>query len=166
MSSFKKKILASAIVISAGVGISFNAFAGGSTPLPVTPTILGTCKVTTAPPALNFGSIDPSGLANVTTTTTFAMKCTNGTASTAASDDGGLHASAGVKRMVHSVTATAFLPYAIAYPCATGVAGAGFGAAATTVTITGTITPAQFQNALVTTGAQTYNDTVTITVAP
>jgi spore coat protein U-like protein len=164
MNSFKKKVLASAIVISAGIGISFNAFASGTAAVPVSATITGTCKVTTAPTALNFGAIDPSGTANVTTTTTFAMKCTNGTASTG-TDDGGQHASAGVKRMIHSVTTTAFLPYAIAYPAATGT-GTGFGAAATTVTVTGTITPAQFQNALVTGTGQNYSDTVTITVNP
>jgi hypothetical protein len=49
-----------------------------------------------------------------------------------------------------------------------GFAGAGFAAAAPsqTITINGTITPAQFAPALITTGAQLYADTVTITVNP
>jgi hypothetical protein len=35
-----------------------------------------------------------------------------------------------------------------------------------TVTVTGTITPSQFQKALVTSAGQLYSDTVTITVNP
>ena len=93
------------------------------------------------------------------------MKCSNGTTSTAATDDGGLNFSV-TKRMKHSVTATAFLPYAIAYSGDTGFAGAGFGGAGTPVTINGTITPAQYAGALATTGAEVYADTVTITVNP
>src|SRR5471032_1529949 len=144
MYSFKKNILASAIIVSAGLGISFNTFASGTTPLTVNAQILGTCKVLAAPGVLNFGSIDPSGVANVTTTATFTMQCTNGTTSTAATDNNGLFFS-GTKRMQHPVTATQFLPYAIAYTNDTGFAGAGFGTGASrTVTITGTITPAQF----------------------
>jgi spore coat protein U-like protein len=143
------------------------AFGAGSNTLSLSTNVIGTCKVTTPPVVLDFGTIDPSGGSNVTALTTFAMKCTKGTLSTAASDNGGLNFS-GTKRMKHSVTATAFLPYAIAYSGAVGFTGQGFGAAALAqpVTISGTVTPAQFQNALVTTAGQVYSDTVTITVNP
>ena len=164
--SIKLTALACA-VLAAGLVVSTGAFAGGTTPLTVNAQVSGTCKVTTAPATLNFGTIDPTGGSNATASTTFVMKCSNGTTSTAATDDNGLHFS-GTKRMVHSVTATAFLPYAIAYSGDVGFAGAGFGGAAAsqTVTINGTITPAQFSGALATTGAQVYTDTVTITVNP
>jgi len=165
--SIKLTALASA-VLAAGLVMSPTAFAGGQTSLPVTAKISGVCKVTTAPGTLDFGTIDPSGSSTITPTSTFVMKCSNGTTSTAATDNNGLNVSGGVKRMVHSVTGTAYLPYAITYGNDTGFAGAGFGGAAgsQTVTINGTITPAQYAGALATAGAEIYTDTVTITVNP
>jgi spore coat protein U-like protein len=166
----KLTALASA-VLAAGFVMSTGAIAGGTTPLTVNAKISGVCKVTTAPGLLDFGTIDPSGGANATATATFVMKCTTGTLSTAATDGagaGGLHSSGGFKRMQHSVTATAFLPYAIVYAGDTGFAGAGFGGAAATktVTINGTVLVADYAGALATTGVQVYADTVTITVNP
>jgi spore coat protein U-like protein len=167
MRNSAKTAIAAAVLAAAGLGLSGVAVAGGTTPLTVNAQVLGVCKVLAAPATLNFGTIDPSSAVNATATATFTMQCTNGTTSTAATDNNGLHLLAGTKRMQHSVTATAFLPYAIGYSGDSGFAGAGFGGAASkTITITGTITPAQFQTALVTTGAQLYADTVTITVNP
>lgn len=142
-------------------------FGAGSNNLGLSTNVIGTCKVITAPATLDFGTIDPSGASNATASITFTMKCTKGTVSTAASDDGGLFF-AGTKRMQHSATVTAFLPYALVYRGDIGFTGQGFGVAASaqTVTITGSVTPAQFQNALVTTAGQIYSDTVTITVNP
>jgi spore coat protein U-like protein len=154
-------------MLMAGLAMSSGAFAGGTTSLTVNAKISGVCKVTTAPGTLDFGTIDPSGGANATATTTFVMRCSNGVTSTAATDNNGLNFST-TKRMQHSVTATAFLPYAITYSNDTGFAGAGFAGAATsqTITINGTVTPAQYAPATATTGAQVYADTVTITVNP
>lgn len=139
----------------------------GSNTLSLSTNVIGTCKVTLPPGVLDFGTIDPSGGSTVTASTTFAMKCTKGTISTAPGDDGGLNFS-GTKRMQHSVTPTAYLPYAVSYSGAAGFTGQGFGVAALaqTVTVNGSVTPAQFQNALVTTGAQNYRDLVVITVNP
>jgi hypothetical protein len=164
--TFKLSAVA-AILADAGI-LSTNAVAGGTTTLTVNAKITGKCMVTTAPGTLDFGTIDPSGSSNVTATTTFAMKCSNGTTSAASTDNNGLYFSAGSKRLQHSVTTTAYLPYGIAYTGDVGFAGAGFAAAAAsqTVTITGTITPANYNNALATTGAAVYADTVTITVNP
>ncbi|MDQ3259370.1 MAG: spore coat U domain-containing protein [Pseudomonadota bacterium] len=154
-----------------GVGVALQAlpaFGAGSNSLSMSATVVGTCKVITPPGVLDFGDIDPSGSSNVTATTTFAMKCTKSTVSTAGTDDGGLNLSGGTKRMKHSVTATAFLPYAVSYSGAAGFTGLGFGAAALaqTITVNGTVTPAQYQNALVTAAGQLYSDTVIITVNP
>ena len=161
----KLTTLASA-VLSAGLVMSNAVYAGGTTALTVNAKISGVCKVTTAPGTLDFGTIDPSGAANATATTTFVMKCSNGTTSAAATDDNGLNFSV-TKRMQHTVAGN-FLPYAIAYVNDTGFSGAGFAAAAATrtITINGTITPAQYAGALATIGAQIYADTVTITVNP
>ena len=146
---------------------AFSVYAAGSNTLSMSATVIGTCKVTTPPGILDFGNIDPSGASNITASTTFAIKCTKNTVSTAATDDGGSNFF-GTKRMKHSVTATAFLPYAVTYGGDAGFTGQGFGAAALahTVTVNGTITPAQFQNALVTAAGQVYSDTITITVNP
>jgi hypothetical protein len=145
----------------------FPAYGAGSNSLTLSAQVIGTCKVTTPPGILDFGNIDPSGGGNITASTTFAVKCTKNTVSTAATDNGGLNFS-GTKRMKHSVTATAFLPYAVSYSGAAGFTGQGFGPAALaqTVTVNGTITPAQFQNARVTVAGQIYSDTVTISVNP
>jgi spore coat protein U-like protein len=143
------------------------ALGAGSNTLGTASTVLGQCKVTAAPGVLNFGTIDPSGTVNIVASTTFSMNCTKGTVSTAASDNGGANFS-GTKRMKHSATPTAFLPYAVAYSGDAGFTGQGFGPAALphTVTVTGTITPLQFQKARVTSAGQLYSDTVTITVNP
>jgi len=159
----KLTALASAIV-AAGFGMAPSAFAGGTTNMTVTATILATCKVITAPAALAFGSIDPSGVANVTATTTFTTKCSNGTTEAASTDNGGANVLAGQKRMQTTAPTGNFLAYGVAYAGDTTFTGTGFAAGAgNTVTVTGTITPAQFQNAVANT---TYTDTVVITVAP
>ncbi len=163
LSCVTKLALSISLLVASGI-----AAASGTTTLTVNAKISGGCKVSTAPALLDFGTIDPNSTANAVATQTFAMKCSNGTTSTATTDDNGLHFAAATKNMAHSVTATALLPYALAYTNDTGFAGAGFGAAAATrvVTVTGTITPAQFSGALATTGAQIYADTVVITVNP
>lgn len=143
------------------------AAGAGSNALGTSASVVGTCKVTTPPGVLDFGNIDPSGTSNVTASITFGVKCTRLTVSTAATDDGGLYLAGGVKRMRHSTAPTAFLPYSVAYVAAAFI-GQGFGpsAGAQTVTVNGTITPAQYQDALVTAAGQIYSDTVTITVNP
>ena len=161
----------SCFLAALGVGAALQALpasGAGSNTLGLSTTVVGTCKVATPPGMLDFGTIDPSGSGNVTASTSFAMKCTKSTVSTAATDDGGLHFSGGVKRMRHSVTATAFLPYAVTYGGDVGFTGQGFGAgaAAQTVTVSGTVTSAQYQNALMTVAGQLYSDTVIITVNP
>ena len=145
---------------------SSMAAAGGTTTLTVNAKIAAGCKVSTAPALLDFGTIDPNSAVNAVATQTFAMKCSNGTTSTATTDDNGLNFASATKNMKHSVTATALLPYALAYTNDTGFVGAGFSnaAASRVITITGTITPAQFSGALATTGAQVYADTVVISV--
>jgi hypothetical protein len=157
-------VCASAILLVAGLGLSPAALAGGTTNLTVTAQITGVCKIIAPVSALSFGAIDPSGVANVTTTATFTTKCSNGTIETASTDNGGNNAVGAQKRMQTTLPVGKFLAYGITYAGDT-TTGQGFGAAivANTVTITGTITPAQFQNA---TANATYTDTVVITVAP
>ena len=165
MRSMKACARAALIILAVGHG-SFAGAAGTGT-LTMSASVTGTCQVTTPPGVLDFGLIDPSGSSNVTASTTFAIKCTKSTVSTAPTDNGGANFS-GTKRMKHSASATDFLPYAVSYAGAAGFTGQGFSAvaAAQTVTVNGVITPAQYQGARVTAAGQTYSDTVTITVNP
>jgi len=155
---------ASAGSLVAGLAICSSALAGGTTNMTVNAQILATCKIIAPVGVLNFGIIDPSGVANVTTTTTFTTKCSNGTVETASTDNGGNNLLAGQKRMQTTAPAGKFLAYGVSYAGDT-TTGQGFGGAVTasTVTVTGTITPAQFQNA---TANATYTDLVVITVSP
>lgn len=158
-----------AMCVAGALGVSSGALAGGTTSLAVTAKVLGKCSVSTAAGTLDFGTIDPSSGANAAATpATFAMKCSNGTVSTAATDDGGLHNSGTSKRMLHSANAAAFLPYSVSYSGDVGFTGAGLGGAAAsqTVTVNGTVLTTDFQNASATTGADSYTDTVVITVNP
>lgn len=161
-----KACLRAAFVILAVCHAACAGSAGTGT-LTMSATVVGTCQVTTPPGVLDFGVIDPSGSSNVTASTTFAIKCTKNTVSTAATDNGGANFS-GTKRMKHSTVGTAFLPYAVSYAGAAGFTGQGFAAAAAaqTVTVNGVITPAQYQSARVTGAGEIYSDTVTITVNP
>jgi spore coat protein U-like protein len=144
--------------------VSPAALAGGTTSLTVKATILATCKVIATPAPLAFGSIDPSGASNVTATTTFTTRCTNGTKETASTDNGGNNLLATQRRMQTTTPVGKFLAYGVAYSGDTTFTGTGFGSAASnTVTVTGTITPAQFQTA---TANTTYTDTLVITVSP
>jgi hypothetical protein len=160
----RRKLWVCAAVLMMAFGATPAALAGGTTNLTVKATILATCKIITAPAPLAFGGIDPSGLVNVTATTTFTTKCSNGTAESASTDNAGNNVLAGQRRMQTTAPVGKFLAYGVAYTGDTTFTGTGFGAgAANTVTVTGTITPAQFQNA---TANATYTDTLVITVSP
>lgn len=110
---------------------------------------------------LAFGNIDPSSATNRTASVNLRIRC-NGSAALASysiTAGNGLHGTGpGQPRMQHAVTATEFLAYAIDAPF-TGTTPKG---ATTVVAITGTITPAQFQNAL----AGNYTDTIVLTLSP
>jgi|tagenome__1003787_1003787.scaffolds.fasta_scaffold20982021_3 spore coat protein U-like protein len=165
MRGMKACFLAAFFILGLHAGMSVHA--AGSNTVSMSATVIGTCKVTTPPGILDFGNIDPSGTSNVTASITFSIKCTKNTVSTAATDDGGSNF-LGSKRMKHSGTPTAFLPYSISYSGDTGFTGQGFGPAAPAhnVTVNGSILPAQYQNALVTAAGEIYSDIVTITVNP
>lgn len=120
------------------------------------------CKFRTAAGSvLAFGNIDPSSATNRTATVNLTIRC-NGSAATASyaltADDGLYGVGPGQPRMRHAVTATEFLPFTLDTPI-TGTTPKGVD---TVLAITGTITPAQFQNA----PAGNYADTVVLTLSP
>jgi spore coat protein U-like protein len=111
---------------------------------------------------LPFGSIDPASRVDATVSVQMTIGCfgSNATTTFALTANDGLHPQgAGNRRMLHGTVSTAFLPYSITINPASATVPR---LALRTITITGTITPAQFQDARV--GA--YSDTVAVTVNP
>lgn len=110
---------------------------------------------------LGFGNIDPASATNATATVNTTIRCTGSdnlaTYSFAAGD--GQNLQAGNRRMRHGAVATEFLPYSLSISPASATIPKG---ATQLITITGTITPAQFQNVR----GGFYSDTVAITLTP
>lgn len=154
----KKKILGLALV---GVLAPLTAMAASTThQLNVSATVVGNCRFNDAgPTALAFGSIDPTSVANKTATANVTFRCTSGTTSSmfsvvGANDAGGVH---------YVSDGTNDMAYTVNFGGSDAQDGIGHGAGKDlTLTVTGTIAVADFQNA----PASTYNDTLTLTIAP
>ena len=111
---------------------------------------------------LTFGTIDPSSAINATASGSLVVRCGGSAANAtfAITHDSGLHeTSAGLYRMQHSVTPTAYLAYDVSYSPQSATIPKNTNQ---TITITGTVTPSQFGNAI----AGNYTDTVTVSVSP
>lgn len=145
-------------------GVAFSAGSASAT-MAVSATVLSTsnCKFNAPSSAsLAFGTIDPSGLANVTATASLVVRCGGSApnATFAITDDSGLYKTGpGAYRMRHAVTTTAFLGYSVGYSPQTATIPKNTDQ---TIMITGTITAAQYGNAI----AGSFADTVTLTISP
>lgn len=110
---------------------------------------------------LDFGSIDPSSGSSKTGSVTMVVRC-QGSADPATfvltAGDGLYSTGAALPRMRHVVNAAEFLPYTLNTP----ISGTIPKGVDTNVVITGTTTPAQFQNAI----AGNFADTVVLTLSP
>ena len=144
--------LVAATLLTCAAGL---AAAAGSQTLAVTASVQGICKFSAASTPLAFGSIDPSSTVNQVMTTNVLYKCTKGTTSA------GVTATGGLTRTMTGPTAADLLGYTLGFTGDTQT-GAGFGAGNLTLVVTGTITPAQFQN--VSSGA--YSESVTLNITP
>lgn len=132
--------------------------------LTVNATVQSVCKFTGAAQTLSF-DIDPSltGNASGTLSAPITYKCSNGVTTAAVSAGNGAHWSGSTRQMSTGGTTPSLLPYALTV---TGSAnGSGFGSAVTanTVTVTGTVAQADYQNA---TASTAYTDTVVLTLTP
>ena len=124
------------------------------------------CTFTSAPTALNFGTLNPANNSDVIATSTVRVRCTqpppcpgNDCAYTM-TDNNGLHygGTPPSYRMINATVPTEFLPYEFTYT----VSGTVQRNANTVFTFTGTVRASSYQNAYV--GA--YSDTVTVTINP
>lgn len=120
------------------------------------------CKFRSSATALNFGTIDPSSGSQATASTTVQIKCA-GSASSATysiqAGDGLYSTGPGLRRVRNTTTTTEFMPYTLSLSPASATIPKN---AAQTITVSGTIAPADFQNAAV--GG--YSDTVVLTLNP
>lgn len=146
------------------IGTAAPALAAGSATVSVGATVLSknNCKFNYPPSAtLAFGNIDPSSSANATATATLTIHCggASPTVSYALTHDSGLHETGvNANRMKHA-TLNEYLPYAFALTPSSATIPKNSNQ---TITITGTMTPANFQNAAM----GTYADTVIVAVNP
>lgn len=158
----KKLILASLWV--ACLLLAAGTAAAATSTLTVAATVLSksNCKFTTATSALNFGSIDPAGSTNATANTTVQFRCAGAAdpASFYIGHDSGLYgASPSTLRMRHAIVTSEFLPYSLALSPSSGSVPKK---TTQTLTISGTVLAADYQNAYV----GNYADSVILTINP
>jgi hypothetical protein len=152
-----------AAIVILGSGLPAQAATSAAT-LSVTATVVSknVCKFTTPTATLAFGVIDPGLATNATASVTTTFKCT-GSAATATylitTNDGLWSTGINARRMRHTTIATEFMPYALTVSPSTGTVARNVDQ---TLTITGTVLPADYQNRF--SGA--YSDTVVLTLTP
>ncbi len=117
--------------------------------------------VNSGPTALNFGSIDPSAQGNVTAGASINFRC-NGSDAVAtfgvSSDDGLYESGPSSPRMQHVSQPGEYLPYDISFPSSGSVPRN----TVQSLSLSGSISPASFQNA----SAGSYSDTIVLTITP
>lgn len=149
------KAIAAALLTASG------AASADTQPLAVSATVSGVCKFTTASRTLGF-TVDPSSTSDIAGVMSgdIQYKCTNGTSATGVTASNGSNFST-VRRMRRGAT-TDYLPYSLTIAGGTQ-AGTGFGSGQEkTLTVTGSVAVADFENLT----AGTYADAVTLTLTP
>jgi hypothetical protein len=138
-----------ALILSSIAGL---AAASGTQQIDVSATVSTVCKFTTGSAiAMTFAAIDPSSAGPATKAVDVPFQCTKGTSDTSVTvTAGGSSLVNGSDTMAYSVTVGTI-------PSGTGFSGS---AAATKVTVTGSIPATSYADAK----ALTYTDTVTLTI--
>ncbi len=162
--SRRSRIAGLAIAAAVLAGACLPVVAAGTHTILVGATVLSAsnCRFTNAgPTALSFGTIDPSSTSDKTASASIGFRC-SGSAGTAVynvtSDDGLYESGPGAARMRHATDTTQFLKYTVNLP----QSGAVPKNTNQTLTVTGTVLVADFQNAI----AGTFADSVVLTIAP
>lgn len=160
MNKFKRFTL----VAVTGTFVSAAAFATDTHTLNVSATVTAVCKFNSAAATsltiANSGtSVDPSIAVDATGTANVLFRCTSGTTSSISAGNGN-NFSGGSRRVA---AGTNYIPYSLALS-GTAQSGSGFSGAGAdkTLSATGTIIQADFQNA----SAGAYTDVVVLTVTP
>lgn len=150
--------------LMAAASLAAQAASDGGT-MAVTAKVVGRTGclfVNAGSPTLDFGTIDQASTANATAATTITVRCRgNMVANWRITADNGLNPSGtGTRRMRHQTDASQLMPYALTISPASGRFWLFWGAGTTTVNLTGSITPANFQPV----AAGPYSDSVTLTL--
>lgn len=150
----KKSLLAAAVFAALGAG---SAQASDSVSVTVNATIVGVCKFFTAAPVVNItntgtgSNIDPSSATTATGDALITYRCSNGTTPVFVVPATATVTAGGGASMTPTMTSTG------------GGAGTGMGnAEGKTLTVTGTILQAAFQNA----AAGAYTGSISVSVTP
>jgi spore coat protein U-like protein len=149
-----------AALCAAGILGGANAWAGDTATVAVSAAVVGTCKFNSGG-SISF-TLDQTSASDATgSVVNPAFWCTKNTSYTVSDDDGLWETGVGARRMKSTTLGTPeYIPYAFGYTTT------GTGAGKTTP-ITLTLTGATVLNAnFVNVSADTYGDTVTLTVAP
>lgn len=165
---FSRRFFPLALTV-AGVLLASPAEAGDGAAVSVSAIVLSKsiCKFTTNTASIPFGSMDAAMSGNRVVSATLSFKCEGsaggaqgGTyASFAFSTDDGLYETGpGLPRMRGTVP-TQYLPYSLGLSPASGQLNKG---ATGTLTLTGTVTPANLANAV----SGSFSDTVAVTLLP
>src|SRR3989304_5529941 len=153
-----KKLLGMVMVLGLVLGLGRAAMAADSNTVTVTANVVGTCKFNSATSTLAFGGLDPSSGSDVNASTSTTFWCTKNATYSVTDDDGLYETGANANRMRHATTLTEYVPYSFSYNPTTG---SGLGRTSRiTLTIDGTVTFANYQNA----AAGDYADTVVVSI--
>jgi spore coat protein U-like protein len=153
MKKFFIIVISIAFTIVAG-----NAAAADSNTLTVAASVTGTCRFSSGTSTLNFGALDQSSAADASATGNTQFWCTRNATYTVGANNG-LYFDT-TRRMRHASENTEFIPYNLTF---TPTAGTGSGKTSPiTLNLSGTITNANYVNAV----AGNYADTVTLSITP
>lgn len=142
----------SAVAVADGTVVSVSAFVVSKS----------NCRFRTSSAALPFGPLDASLSSDRVVTATLDFRCQGSApfASFIFSSDDGLHESGPNRpRMGHATVSNEYLPYSLGLSPASGAIAKG---STGTLTLTGTVTPADVAGAM----AGSFSDTVTLTLQP
>lgn len=147
---------------------STGSQAGNTNTLKVTASITGTCNFSAVNNAsgnatLDFGTLDQTATGNAAATaTSLDYWCTTGTdVGSMTADNGANSASCGGNPCMKKTTSTDYIPYTLIFTDPAGTTGTGK-STPLTVTFNGSILNADYVDA----PAGTYEDFITLTIAP
>jgi len=142
------------IILAAVVMIGGVALSADSSTLTVSASVTGGCRFSSGTSTLNFGTLDQSSGGDATATGSTQFWCTRNTNYTVSANNGLYFDTS--RRMRHSTETTEYIPYNLTFTPTTGT-GAGK-TSPVTLSLSGTITNANYVNAIV----GNYADTVLI----
>ena len=145
-------------ILAAFIMIGGVALGADSNTLTVSASVTGSCRFSSGTSTLNFGTLDQNSGADATATGSTQFWCTRN-ASYTLSANNGLYYDTN-RRMRHATEATEHIPYNLSFTPTTGT-GAGK-ASPITLSLSGTVTNANYVNAI----AGNYADTVTLSITP